>query len=95
MIRASSTTGNKAAASIRHLVASSVPGLDIDDVTVLDSTGQLLASGDEGGNSAIARNLGVVQTCSKRSNTNIDKALAPFLGMDNFRSSVIGPAQHG
>ncbi len=88
MIRASSTTGNKAAASIRHLVASSVPGLDIDGVTVLDSTGQLLASGDEGGNSALARNLGIVQSVQQEIETNIDKALAPFLGMDNFRSSV-------
>ncbi|MDI7863381.1 flagellar M-ring protein FliF [Rhizobiaceae bacterium n13] len=88
MIRASSSTGSKAAAAIRHLVASSVPGLDIDDVTVLDSTGQLLASGDEGGNSAIARNLGVVQQVQQEIESNIDKALAPFLGMDNFRSSV-------
>ena len=47
MIRAASATGRKAASSIRHLVASAVPGLDVDDVTILDSTGQLLASGDD------------------------------------------------
>ncbi|MBU2329601.1 MAG: flagellar M-ring protein FliF, partial [Alphaproteobacteria bacterium] len=39
MVRASSDAGRKAAASIRQLVASSVPGLDVEDVTILDSTG--------------------------------------------------------
>ncbi|QLF69343.1 flagellar M-ring protein FliF [Peteryoungia desertarenae] len=87
MIRASSEAGRKAASSIRHLVASSVPGLDVEDVTILDSMGQLLAAGDETGGAA-NRSLGVVQSVQQEIETNIDKALAPFLGMDNFRSSV-------
>ncbi len=87
MVRASTETGRKSAASIRHLVASSVPGLDVEDVTILDSTGQLLASGDESGGAA-NRSLGVVQSVQQEIESNIDKALAPFLGMDNFRSSV-------
>ena len=88
MIRASTSAGRKAASSIRHLVASAVPGLDVDDVTILDSTGQLLAAGDEYGNSELNRSLNVVQTVQQEIESNIDKALAPFLGMDNFRSSV-------
>lgn len=87
MIRASSDAGRKSAASIRQLVASSVPGLGVEDVTILDSTGQLLAAGDETGGEA-TRSLGVVQSVQHEIETNIDKALAPFLGMDNFRSSV-------
>ncbi|RWX76987.1 flagellar M-ring protein FliF [Neorhizobium lilium] len=88
MIRANSTAGRKAASSIRHLVGSAVPGLDVDDVTILDSTGQLLASGDDGTNNQATRSLGVVQSVQQEIESNIDKALAPFLGMDNFRSSV-------
>jgi flagellar M-ring protein FliF len=88
MIRANSSTGRKAASSIRHLVASAVPGLDVEDVTILDSTGQLLASGDDGSNNQLNRSLGIVQSVQSEIETNIDKALAPFLGMDNFRSSV-------
>ncbi len=88
MIRASNETGRKAAASIRHLVASAVPGLGVEDVTILDSTGQLLASGDEFGNSNLNRTLTTVQTVQQEIESNIDKALAPFLGMDNFRSSA-------
>jgi len=88
MIRASTATGRKAASSIRHLVASAVPGLDVDDVTILDSTGQLLASGSEYGSSEMNRSLTIVQSVQQELETNIDKALAPFLGMDNFRSTV-------
>ncbi|MBP2235659.1 flagellar M-ring protein FliF [Sinorhizobium kostiense] len=88
MIRASATVGRNAAASIRHLVASSVPGLDVDDVTILDSTGQLLASGDDPANTALNQSLGVIQNVQTDLEKKIDNALAPFLGMDNFRSSV-------
>jgi flagellar M-ring protein FliF len=88
MIRATGAAGHKAAGSIRHMVASAVPGLESDDVTVLDSTGQLLASGDDAANGSAAKNLSVVQSVQDEVETNIDKALAPFLGMDNFRSSV-------
>ncbi len=88
MIRASATAGRKAASSIRHLVASAVPGLEVDDVTLLDSTGQLLASGDDVGNGALNRSLTLSQNVQQELETKIDKALAPFLGMDNFRSTV-------
>ncbi|AFL48891.1 flagellar basal-body MS-ring/collar protein FliF [Sinorhizobium fredii] len=88
MIRASATVGRGAASSIRHLVASSVPGLDVDDVTILDSTGQLLASGDDPASSALNQSLGVVQNVQTDLEKKIDNALAPFLGMDNFRTSV-------
>ncbi|HEY0121750.1 MAG TPA: flagellar basal-body MS-ring/collar protein FliF, partial [Rhizobium sp.] len=88
MIRANAEAARKAAQAIRHLVASAVPGLEVDDVTILDSTGQLLASGDDPSNGALNRNLGIVQNVQSEVASNIDKALAPFLGMDNFRSSV-------
>ena len=88
MIRASAEAARKSAPAIRHLVASAVPGLEVDDVTILDSTGQLLASGDDPGNGALSRNLGIVQNVQSEVESNINKALAPFLGMDNFRSSV-------
>ena len=88
MIRASQTAGRKAAASIRHLVASAVPALSIDDVTILDSAGQLLASGDDPATSSMNRSLNIVQNVQLDLENSIDEALAPFLGMDNFRASV-------
>ena len=88
MIRASQTAGRKAAASIRHLVASAVPALSIDDVTILDSAGQLLASGDDPATSSMNRSLNIVQNVQLDLENSIGEALAPFLGMDNFRASV-------
>ena len=88
MIRASAAAGRKAAPSIRHLVAASVPGLEADGVTILDSAGQLLASGDDTENGQLTRSLNLVQSVQGEVESNIEKALAPFLGMENFRASV-------
>jgi flagellar M-ring protein FliF len=88
MIRASQQTGRQAATSIRHLVAAAVPGLSVDDVTILDSAGQLLASGDDPTNSALNRSLNVEQNLQQELENKIENALAPFLGMDNFRAAV-------
>lgn len=88
MVRTSGSQGQRAAEAVRHLVAASVPGLGIDNVTVLDSSGQLLASGDDMSNSALNRSHTIVQLVESEIEANINKALAPFLGADNFRSSV-------
>ncbi|MBW3097388.1 flagellar basal-body MS-ring/collar protein FliF [Pseudohoeflea coraliihabitans] len=88
MVRTNNAGVNRTADSIRHLVASSVPGLSIDDVTVLDATGKLLASGDDFSNSNVNRSLSIVQLVQNEVQNNIDRALAPFLGVENFRTSV-------
>ncbi|MDF1608840.1 flagellar basal-body MS-ring/collar protein FliF [Hoeflea sp. YIM 152468] len=88
MVRAASNMANRTADSIRHLVASSVPGLTVDEVTVLDATGQLLAAGDDFSNSNINRSMSIVQLVQTEVETNIEKALSPFLGVENFRASV-------
>lgn len=88
MVRAGSNMAGRTANSIRHLVASSVPGLSIDEVTVLDATGQMLAAGDDFSNSNLNRSLSIVQLVQGEVESNIDKALTPFLGIENFRASV-------
>lgn len=88
MVRTGNNLAARAAESIRHLVAASVPGLSVDDVTVLDATGKLLASGDDFSSSNVNRSLSVVQMVQNEIETNIEKALAPFLGVENFRASV-------
>jgi len=88
MVRAAGNLAARTADSIRHLVASSVPGLTVDEVTVLDATGKLLAAGDDFSNSNINRSLSIVQLVQGEVETNIEKALSPFLGVENFRASV-------
>jgi flagellar M-ring protein FliF len=65
-----------------------VPGLSVDDVTILDSSGRMLASGDDPMNSSLNRSLDITQTVQGEIENNIDKALAPVLGLQNFRTSV-------
>lgn len=88
VIRASSLDAEKSAMSIRHLVAAAVPGLDAERVTVLDSSGNLLAAGDDPSNSSAARSIGVERTVETQIEDNIRRALAAYLGPDNFRASV-------
>lgn len=88
VIRYAGIDAEKSAQSIRHLVAAAVPGLSADKVTVLDSNGNLLAAGDDPSNTSAARTLGVEQTVEAQIGDNIRRALAPYLGPDNFRASV-------
>ena len=74
------------AASIRHLVAAAVPQLATDDVSVLDASGRLLASGKaaaegEGG-------LQAVQAVEARLAEKIRRVLEPRLGAQAFRVAV-------
>lgn len=76
------------AKAIRHLVAAAVPGMKVDQVTVLDTDGLLLASGDDSGDSAPGQMLSLEQTFSKQIQDNISKTLMPYLGLHNFEISV-------
>ena len=88
VIRYSGIDAGKTAMSIRHLVAAAVPALPADRVTVLDSSGTLLATGDDPSNSNAARSLGIEQSVEAQIEDNIRRALSPYLGPDNFRASV-------
>ncbi|RST85846.1 flagellar M-ring protein FliF [Aquibium carbonis] len=88
VIRSGGVDEIRTANSIRHLVAAAVPGLTSDNVTVLDTNGALLATGDDPSNSSINRSMSIERTVESQVADNIYRALAPFLGRDNFRASV-------
>ena len=88
VIRSTGMDAARSAASIRYLVAAAVPGLNAEDVTVLDSSGTLLAAGDDPNNTSASQSLGVERTIETQIEDNIRRALAPYLGPDNFRASV-------
>jgi flagellar M-ring protein FliF len=88
VIRSAGMDAARSAISIRYLVAAAVPGLSPEDVTVLDSSGTLLAAGDDPNNNSASQSLGVERTIEMQIEDNIRRALAPYLGPDNFRASV-------
>ena len=88
VIRTDGSGSFKSAEAIRHLVAAAVPGMSVDEVTVLDTDGTLLASGGDGLNAAPQKLLGVEQIVSNSVQDSIRRTLAPYLGVGNFQSSV-------
>ena len=88
VIRMAGGEPTRTANAIRHMVAAAVPGLNSERVTVLDSSGTLLAAGDDPANNAANRAIGVERTVEVQVEENIRRALAPYLGYDNFRASV-------
>jgi flagellar M-ring protein FliF len=76
-------------AGIVHLVASSVEGLDAEDVTVVDQNGRLLtANSGEQGMAASASHLAYRRKLEQEYIKRIEDILIPVLGEDGVRAQV-------
>ncbi|HXE69272.1 MAG TPA: flagellar basal-body MS-ring/collar protein FliF [Hyphomicrobiaceae bacterium] len=76
------------APAIRHLVAAAVPGLGVDQVTVLNTDGTILASGGDTFSAAPGKMISLEKAVSRELTDNIAKTLMPYLGINNFEISV-------
>jgi flagellar M-ring protein FliF len=74
--------------AIRHLVASAVPAMKIDDVTVLNVDGRLLASGAESIENAPDNLLALEREVAQGIRESVAHTLAPYLSSRNFQISV-------
>ena len=88
LLRVSSLDDIRAAQAIRHLVASAVPGMTVNEVTVLSTDGTVLASGDEGSDGAPSKMVATEQMVAKTIRDDIRRTLAPSLGAGNVQISV-------
>ncbi len=88
MIRTDAIADGRAGQAIRHLVAAAVPGMTIDQVTVLNTDGTLLSSNGDLDEAAPGKMLALEKTVSKDIQDSIRKELTPFLGLRNFQISV-------
>ncbi|NBN64871.1 flagellar M-ring protein FliF [Microvirga tunisiensis] len=88
VIRSDAPNDSRTADAIRHLVAASVPGMTPDKVTVLDTSGSLLASGQDPANASAGQMATLEAAVSSRIQENIRKTLTPYLGLDHFQVSV-------
>ena len=76
-------------AGIVHLVASSVPDLDTERVTIVDQRGRLLTVPQgQGGSGLTGRDLDYVQRLEESYIRRITELLAPVLGAEGFRAQV-------
>ncbi len=88
MIRTETIADARTGQAIRHLVAAAVPGMSVDLVTVLNTDGTLLSSGDDLQEQAPGKMLTLEKTVSKDIQDNIRRELTPYLGLHNFQISV-------
>lgn len=88
IVRTENPNDPSGAQAIRHLVAAAVPGLELDDVTVLNTEGMVLASGDDGSGAAASKNALLEQQVSGDLEQKIRRTLAPYLGVGNYQVSV-------
>ncbi|ACB96261.1 flagellar basal-body MS-ring/collar protein FliF [Beijerinckia indica] len=88
VVRMESNDDPSAAKAIRHLVASAVPGMTVEEVTVLNTEGVLLASGADTVDGAPSGMIMLEKAVSREIIDNIRKTLTPYLGLRNFQISV-------
>jgi flagellar M-ring protein FliF len=74
--------------AIVHLVASSVPGLSPDAVSVVDQGGRLLSGSGQRGNSAADHQLRIQAETEERLRQSLTSLLTPIVGADNFTAQV-------
>jgi flagellar M-ring protein FliF len=88
VIRTEMAADASTAQAIRHLVAAAVPGLTVDDISVLNTDGTVLASAGDATSSGSSRKIELEKAVSKDLGDNVRKTLMPYLGLDNFEVSV-------
>lgn len=76
------------AAAIRHLIASAVPGLTVDRISILNTNGAVLAAAGDPNTLEPGKMISLEQMVSERLQQNVNMTLAPYLGIGNFQVSV-------
>ena len=74
--------------AILNLVASSVPGLSMDNISVVDQNGRLLSRRDEDGSRANDTQLKVKAAIEDRYRQSLASLLTPIVGPGNFVAEV-------
>lgn len=80
--------GDAQVQAIVHLVASSVPGLAPENVSVVDQNGRLLSSESNGSSGASDRQVAIQAKIEDRYRDALIRMLTPIVGADNFTAQV-------
>ncbi|HAF41841.1 MAG TPA: flagellar M-ring protein FliF [Sphingobium sp.] len=80
------TLTDQQVSAIVHLVASSIPELSPDDISLVDQNGRLLSNND--GDSADDRQIAIQTRIEDRYRQSVTALLTPILGTGNFSTEV-------
>lgn len=88
-LMAGRTLDDQQLAGVVFLVASSVPGLEADNVSVVDRKGKLLSNQNQQDGFAYTKEqFRITQNMEDNYESRISQILAPILGLDAFRAQV-------
>ncbi len=88
VIRTDTTGDRSSATAIRHLVAAAVPGMVVDQVTVLSIDGSVLAAAGDASTATPARLVDLEKNFTRDLQASVSKTLVPYLGIGNFEVSA-------
>lgn len=88
VIRTVPSDDASSAQAIRHLVAAAIPGMKADKVTVMNTDGTLLMSGDDTANASTGKLASLEKKIGLEIQDNVRRTLTPYLGLENFEISV-------
>ncbi len=88
VIKTDGTAKDSLASSVRQIVASAIPGLKTEQVTVMTTDGQTLVAGGEPGMGEPDRKLELEQRIAEDARASAERALAAMVGLSNLRVSV-------
>lgn len=89
VVRTEPANDPSTAPAIRQLVAAAIPGMKPDKVTVLNTDGTILLSGDDATTAPAGRMATLEQLTNREIQDNIRRTLTPYLGTNNFEVSVV------
>lgn len=92
VIRTETAEDASTAQAIRHLVAAAIPGLKMDQVTVLSTEGAVLSSSEDGASAAGGKKAMLQQQVGRETEEKVRRTLAPYLGLGNFEVQVSAPS---
>jgi len=87
-LHAGRTLGDTQVAAIAHLVASSVPGLTPEGVSIIDQSGRLLSRSGDGVTGATDRQIDIQRKVEARYAEALDTLLIPLVGQGNYTAEV-------
>lgn len=76
------------ASAIRHLVASAIPEMTANQVSVIGTDGTVLASGSDGVSELPSKTVELERSIARQVQDNVRRTLVPYLGLENFEVSA-------
>ncbi len=74
--------------AIRHLVAAAVPGMKLEQVSILSTDGSVLAAAGDANGQMPQKMMNLERKISSELRDNASQTLAPYLGLGNYQISV-------